>query len=294
MYKIGNIAIEKLDPKPGEKILDIGCGIGNLSAVIAKKVLNQGSVIGVDVDPNMIKVANETIKSQDLQNLTVFETNASILDYRSEFDAAFSNIVIHWIKDIEGLFKNLFSSLKNDSRIMIATIFDDAKTKTKGNTLDNEDKAKQKDVFVPEEDKLTQILKIEIEMTQFFVQRGHYKDILTIEEFMAYQVNVDKNMKYMVYTPDKLTEMLEKVGFKDISIEQNYYSDEMDDLEKYFEYRESNLWTFFLSYFPKKHRKAIVTKLRTLILEKWNTIPEEKREFPIKIKWPVLYIKATK
>jgi len=78
-----------LGPRAGERILDLGCGTGTLTAQIAR----QGArVLGVDRSPEMIDSARE--KYAEL----AFEvSDGQALNHAAEFDAVFSNAALHWM-----------------------------------------------------------------------------------------------------------------------------------------------------------------------------------------------------
>jgi len=78
-----------LRPREGEKILDLGCGTGTLTAQIAR----QGAhVTGVDHSPEMIESAREKYSG------VVFAVaDGQALTYPAEFDAVFSNAALHWM-----------------------------------------------------------------------------------------------------------------------------------------------------------------------------------------------------
>ena len=80
--------VELLDAKPGERILDLGCGDG----VLTKKLQDDGcEVVGIDSSPDLIRAASRL-------GLNVSVQNAYEIDFQEEFDAVFSNAVLHWIK----------------------------------------------------------------------------------------------------------------------------------------------------------------------------------------------------
>lgn len=80
-----------LAPKPGERILDVGCGTGQLTAEIA---LSGAEVVGIDNSPAMLEQARK-----NYAELRFELADVTALDYRDEFDAVFSNAVLHWVRD---------------------------------------------------------------------------------------------------------------------------------------------------------------------------------------------------
>jgi trans-aconitate methyltransferase len=99
---LGQPVLELLQPKAGERILDLGCGDG----VLTEKLVAFGArVVGVDSAPEMIAAAR-------LRGIDARSMDARALTFENEFDAVFSNAVLHWVKDdpeaaIEGAFRAL-------------------------------------------------------------------------------------------------------------------------------------------------------------------------------------------
>ena len=92
VYNYGESLIALLDPKPDERILDLGCGAGQLTFRIGKKA---GEVIGIDKSAEMIEDAKINFPTIH------FETaDASNSNFEDKFDAIFSNATLHWIKII--------------------------------------------------------------------------------------------------------------------------------------------------------------------------------------------------
>jgi trans-aconitate methyltransferase len=84
---LASAVVELLNPHPGERILDAGCGDGALTAQLAATGAN---LRGVDSAPAMVAAARA-------RGLTVDQLNLTELTYTSEFDAVFSNAALHWI-----------------------------------------------------------------------------------------------------------------------------------------------------------------------------------------------------
>lgn len=104
--ELGGAALDVLDPKPGERILDIGCGEGTLT----KKIIGRGAtVLGVDNSPEMITAARAN--GIDAVLLDVTDMTFSL-----EFDAAFSNATLHWVLEKEQAARAIFRGLKAGGR----------------------------------------------------------------------------------------------------------------------------------------------------------------------------------
>ncbi len=105
----GKKLIAGLEFKGGEKILDLGCGDGVLTAELAKFVPD-GFVLGIDASESMIETARKYNTGANLR-FELLDINA--IDFESEFDLVFSNATLHWVKDHGKLLRNVFKALKN-------------------------------------------------------------------------------------------------------------------------------------------------------------------------------------
>jgi trans-aconitate methyltransferase len=85
---LGAPVVELLAPAPGERILDLGCGDG---ALTAKLVTIGCEVVGVDASAAQIEAARKL-------GLDARVVDGEALDFDSEFDAVFSNAALHWMK----------------------------------------------------------------------------------------------------------------------------------------------------------------------------------------------------
>ena len=100
-----------LRPQPGERILDLGCGTGELTAQIAE---SGAAVTGVDASGQMIAAAQS-----QYPNLTFDVQNAHALPYRAEFEAVFSNAALHWMKPLDSVLTGVARSLIPGGRLAL-------------------------------------------------------------------------------------------------------------------------------------------------------------------------------
>jgi len=99
-----------LRPTAGERILDLGCGTGTLTAQIARQA---AIVTGVDSSPEMIAAARE--KYSDLR----FEVlDGQELPYAGEFDAVFSNAALHWMPRADDVIRGVQRALVPGGRFV--------------------------------------------------------------------------------------------------------------------------------------------------------------------------------
>ncbi|HEX4750539.1 MAG TPA: methyltransferase domain-containing protein [Bryobacteraceae bacterium] len=110
VWQFGEDFLDLLEAKPGERILDLGCGPGQLTNKIAAC---GAEVIGLDASPAMIGQAR-----QNFPLLHFVLKDAAHLDYKDEFDAVFSNAALHWMLDREAVVRGVAAALKPGGRFV--------------------------------------------------------------------------------------------------------------------------------------------------------------------------------
>ena len=106
--KLGEPLLDLLAPGAGEKILDLGCGNGELSAAIAAR---GAKVIGVDSSPGFVDAThNRGIEAQVM--------DGQALKFDAEFDAVFSNAALHWMTDPDAVLRGIRKALKPGGRFV--------------------------------------------------------------------------------------------------------------------------------------------------------------------------------
>lgn len=111
VWQYGQDVVKLLDPKPGEHILDLGCGPGNLTQRIAQ---SGADIVGLDSSPEMIGQARRNYPS-----LRFVLADATRMEFNNEFDAVFSNAALHWMLDIEAVASGISHALKTGGRMVL-------------------------------------------------------------------------------------------------------------------------------------------------------------------------------
>jgi trans-aconitate methyltransferase len=110
VWKYGADVVSLLDPQPGERILDLGCGTGHLTSQIAEL---GAQVAGVDRSEEMLHAARAAYP-----NLKFEVADARDLPFREEFDAVFSNATLHWIHEPVRVIQSVRNALRPGGRFV--------------------------------------------------------------------------------------------------------------------------------------------------------------------------------
>lgn len=105
--------LEKLHLKGDEIILDVGCGDGKITAQIASRVKN-GSVIGVDLSPEMIRFAQDRFPLKKNPNLTFLTQHAEQLSIPGPFDVIFSSFALQWVANFDAFMNRVRKMIKSN------------------------------------------------------------------------------------------------------------------------------------------------------------------------------------
>ena len=111
VFKYGEDLVDLLAPKAGERILDIGCGTGYLTNVIAR---SGATVIGIDNSLEMITQAKAAYPQQEFKVQPGEEFH-----FDEHFDAIFSNAALHWMLEKEKVIDCMYRNLKRTGRIVL-------------------------------------------------------------------------------------------------------------------------------------------------------------------------------
>lgn len=109
--KFGEGIFSYLQAHSGERILDLGCGTGDLTLQIQAA---GADVLGVDGSAEMIAQAKQKYPKVDFA-----VADGRTLDFTNEFDAIFSNAVLHWIPEYKTVIEQMYQALKVGGRIVL-------------------------------------------------------------------------------------------------------------------------------------------------------------------------------
>jgi arsenite methyltransferase len=108
--------------RPGERVLDLGCGAGTDTLVAAQMVGAEGRVTGIDMTPEMLAKARASAVAMGLE-VELVEGEAESLPFPSEsFDVVISNGVIDLVPDKDAVFSEVFRVLVPGGRIQVADV----------------------------------------------------------------------------------------------------------------------------------------------------------------------------
>ncbi|HEY9642897.1 MAG TPA: class I SAM-dependent methyltransferase, partial [Coleofasciculaceae cyanobacterium] len=110
VWQYGESLLELLSPQPGERILDLGCGTGQLT----EKIATRGAIAqGMDASPAMIEKARQTYPQIEFAIADARNFQVDI-----PLDAVFSNAVLHWIPEADAVIRCIRQALKPGGRLV--------------------------------------------------------------------------------------------------------------------------------------------------------------------------------
>jgi len=108
--RMGTGVVELLRPQPGEKVIDLGCGTGDLTYELTRL---GADCIGIDQSPEMTERAKRKYPS-----LTFVTADGHEFHLEEQADAVFSNAALHWMKRPEQVIQSVRHALRDGGRFV--------------------------------------------------------------------------------------------------------------------------------------------------------------------------------
>jgi SAM-dependent methyltransferase len=102
--------------KPGEHVIDIGCGCGTATLLLARAVGPKGSIAGVDISAPMLAVARARAHAAQA-DIPFIEADASLHDFQPTFDLVFSRFGVMFFADPAAAFANIHKAVAPNGRL---------------------------------------------------------------------------------------------------------------------------------------------------------------------------------
>ncbi len=113
--RYGDDLLDLLDPRPRERVLDLGCGTGRHAAAIAAR---GALVVGMDLDEQMLAKARTDHPGLDFRAADATSFGLADLGQEQPFDACFSNAALHWMTPHDRVLRNVRGVLADGARFV--------------------------------------------------------------------------------------------------------------------------------------------------------------------------------
>lgn len=118
LARFGHIVMDQLAIGAGERVLDVGCGCGETSLELGRRVGPKGTVLGVDISSVMLDRARDRARRDGLANVELAVADAQTHPFAAgRFDAIFSRFGVMFFSDPRAAFTNLAAALRPGGRL---------------------------------------------------------------------------------------------------------------------------------------------------------------------------------
>jgi SAM-dependent methyltransferase len=115
---LGGEALDRIGVGAGQRVLDVGCGCGQTTFELARRVGAEGAVLGADISRPMLESARDRALEAGLRNARFEHSDAQVHPFEAEaFDLVFSRFGVMFFSDPVAAFANLLRALRPGARL---------------------------------------------------------------------------------------------------------------------------------------------------------------------------------
>ncbi|MBI2912702.1 MAG: methyltransferase domain-containing protein [Chloroflexi bacterium] len=117
--RVRRLAVERLALRPGDAVLDVGCGTGLSFPLLEERIGREGRVFGVEATPHMLALAGKRVETNGWTNVTLIEAPAEEAVLPQPADA----MLFHFVHDVTrspAAIANIFGQVKPGARVAAA------------------------------------------------------------------------------------------------------------------------------------------------------------------------------
>ena len=118
-HRLRHKSVRRLALRPGETVLEVGCGTGRNLPLLCDAVGDDGQVIGVDASSGMLARAQQWVTRQHRQNVLLLQQDAAELTLPGPVDAALFSLSYSVLPDRETVLQKTWDALRPDGRLVI-------------------------------------------------------------------------------------------------------------------------------------------------------------------------------
>ena len=117
IQEFSDVAFDLCRPQPGERVLDVGCGLGETTRAVAELVGPTGEVVGIDAGERFVETATAEAAEAGASNVSYMTGDVQVADMGSGFDLAFSRFGTMFFASPVAALRNVRSSLRPGGRL---------------------------------------------------------------------------------------------------------------------------------------------------------------------------------
>ena len=115
----GEEALRLVPPRPGQRVLDIGCGFGDTTQRIAELVGPDGEAVGVDAAPRFIDLARDEAAEAGISNVRFLAADVQTVEFEERFDLAFSRMGTMFFANPVAALRNVRAALAPGGKLVM-------------------------------------------------------------------------------------------------------------------------------------------------------------------------------